>query len=306
MPMAREGYSLMDHVTGRRWIEAARRRLNPPPCARSGCQSFAPIWRRSTPMRVQGKWICSLGCAEAEVQENFEWMSAQTEAMPAHRVPLGLLMLSRGYLTEEQLLAVLDAQLRARDGRLGQWAQRLGFATESQVLTALSLQWACPVLRLQAPPDRDSIAMLPWEILRRLPMMPVRFSPSNRLLYVALSRRVDHSALSSVERMLGCTVVACLVSDRVMDDWLRNAAPSKSSEVHLFDGIAEEKEMARISANYVTRLDADEVRMARCGDHGWVRLISKRRRPVDIVFELDRTRRHSAIVQSTATLSPAV
>ncbi len=187
--MGREKYGLIEHVMGRKWVDVARRRMSPPPCAHSGCQSSVPIWRRTAPLRVRGKWVCSLQCAEAEARDHFEWMRAQRETLPAYRVPLGLMMLSRGYLTEEQLLVVLNAQLRAREGMLGDWTQRLGFATESQVLAALSLQCSCPILKLQTPPDRDSIAMLPWVILRGLHMMPVRFSNSNRLLICSVILR---------------------------------------------------------------------------------------------------------------------
>ena len=104
--------------------------------------------------------------------------------------------------------------------------------------------------------------------------------------------------------MLECTVVACLVSDGTMHRWLQSEGASRSDEVHLFDRIAQETGMAHITANYVARLYADEVRMAKCGRNGWVRILSKGR-PVDIVFDLDCSRRQSEAEQCPA-LSTAV
>ena len=55
---------------------------------------------------------------------------------------------------------------------------------------------------------------------------------------------------------------------------------------------------------YIGRLDADEVRMAKCGRNGWVRILSKGR-PVDMIFDLDCSRRQSEAEQCPA-LSTAV
>jgi hypothetical protein len=65
-------------------------------------------------------------------------------------MPLGLLMLSRGFVDEVQVRSALLAQQRERRDKIGQWLQRMGFATERQVVTALALQYATPVLAFAA------------------------------------------------------------------------------------------------------------------------------------------------------------
>jgi hypothetical protein len=51
-------------------------------------------------------------------------------------------MLAHGYLNETQWQTALEAQSRARQGKIGEWLQALHFVTERQVLTALGVQWA--------------------------------------------------------------------------------------------------------------------------------------------------------------------
>jgi hypothetical protein len=183
-------------------------------------------------------------------------------------------MLARGFLREEQLQAALAAQLQAHRGKIGTWAQRLNFVTERQVLTALSLQWSCPVLALKTPPDFTCMEMIPWRLLQSLRMMPVRFLRSTRLLYVALCEGIDHGVLLAIEQMLHCHVVPCLVSDQTMDGWIKRESDWKALAVQAFDKTSGAAEMARITASYAGRLCADQIQIVRCGRYGWVRLTS--------------------------------
>jgi len=75
------------------------------------------MWRRSPLIQMDGKWLCSTGCIEAEVHARFAQMSVPKEPVANHRVPLGLLMLARGFVSEEQLQTILAAQLAARGGK---------------------------------------------------------------------------------------------------------------------------------------------------------------------------------------------
>jgi hypothetical protein len=53
-------------------------------------------------------------------------------------------MVARGKVTYLEVRAALEAQRRARHGKIGEWIEK-GFATEKEVTTALALQWGCPV-----------------------------------------------------------------------------------------------------------------------------------------------------------------
>jgi hypothetical protein len=159
-----------------------RRRIFPPNCSRPDCAAGTRLWRTDPMILMDGRWLCSTRCVETEANARFEPMRMPDASAPKHRVPVGLLMLARGYLTEQQLQEVLRAQVQAGHGKIGTWAQKLNFASERQVLNALSLQWSCPLLSLQTPPDPACRRMIPWPLLQSLRMLPVRFVRSTSLL----------------------------------------------------------------------------------------------------------------------------
>jgi len=99
----------------------------------------------------------------------------------------------------------------------------------------------------------------------------VRFISATRLLYVAVCVRVNYRVLASIEQMVDCRTIPCLVGDRKMDEWLRQAQ-NLERDVQVFDRTSGPVEMARITASYVARLSAQEVRIVRCGPYVWARL----------------------------------
>src|SRR5579872_3725147 len=124
-----------------------------PRCGHPSCNLSA--WRRirsrSGGVMIRGLRYCREECIERALLETlrrFRFVAQPTVA--SHRVPLGLLLLSRQQLTVEQLRAALAAQSHAGRGRIGEWLQALGFASEQQVTAALARQWSCPVLRADA------------------------------------------------------------------------------------------------------------------------------------------------------------
>ncbi|PYX44188.1 MAG: hypothetical protein DMG83_14800, partial [Acidobacteria bacterium] len=59
-------------------------------------------------------WLCSPQCLEKEARSIFDQVSSlpMPDLPPNHRVPLGLLMLEHGYVSEEQLRTALEMQTR--------------------------------------------------------------------------------------------------------------------------------------------------------------------------------------------------
>ena len=75
-----------------------------------------------------------------------------------HRIPIGLLMLSQGWITQEQLRRALDAQREAGGkARIGKWLMQQCNLSEEQVTRALSMQWGCPVLSFSGHAARDHV-----------------------------------------------------------------------------------------------------------------------------------------------------
>ncbi|MGC2195999.1 MAG: hypothetical protein WA628_15085 [Terriglobales bacterium] len=267
------------------WTRVVRHRIFPPGCDRPDCNAprTARLWQRRPPIRLRRAWLCSPQCVEREARVIFDQIASQKpSAIPTHRVPLGLLMLAHGYVNEIQLQVALEAQHRAGKGKIGEWLQAMNFVTERQVVTALGVQWACPLLALGESPKQGCATLLPPPVLRTLRLMPVRFTASARLLYLALSEKVEYRVLSAIEEMLDCRTVPCLVSDRVMDGMLERLQDPERA-MRLFDRISGSAEMARITGSYVTRVGAEEVRIVRCGPYIWVRLTTEKH-ATDLVF----------------------
>ena len=61
---------------------------------------------------------------------------------------LGQILVDLGYLTEDQLWDVLEAQKQSQGEIVGQVAVRMGFVNEAQVTEALAEQWGMPVVNL--------------------------------------------------------------------------------------------------------------------------------------------------------------
>lgn len=68
-----------------------------------------------------------------------------------------------------------------------------------------------------------------------------------------------------------------------MDDLLERSRRSSGPDAQVFAGIMDPREMARIAASYLTRLNSDEIRIVRCGAHIWIRM-SNDESKVDLLF----------------------
>jgi hypothetical protein len=264
------------------WISETRRQYGGafPRCSGAGCASSDRLWRRlcrgQAGTRLHGAWYCSPQCLERAVRERFA--HAAQPVLPAppaqHRIPLGLLLLARGQVSNHQLRVALEAQRSGGRGLIGHWLQELGFATEPQVTAALGLQWACPVLPAFAALDSRCTGMLPFRLLEKFRMLPVQFVASSSTLYIAFSQGVDYAALYAIEQMLGCRTEACLIGHSTMDQVLERIGHERRPGEMLFEGWRDVAEMARITCSYALKLGAQEVRDAACGEYVWVRLES--------------------------------
>ncbi len=260
-----------------------------PHCATEDCHLTNRIWRRVSSwhpgIRLWGRLFCGPQCFEKAARQAFEKLLAnpmQSEPV-RHRIPLGLLMLSRGHLTQSQLQFALEAQAHDQRFRLGEWFEKLGFATEQQVTSALGLQWACPVLPDGAARDLECTRLLPYRLLDTFHMLPLQFVQSTGMFYFAFSDGINYPAMYAVEQMLNCRTDGCLISHTAMKAALEEIGGHRERQDLLFEGWRDAAEMARISTGYITRLEIDEVRIISVGPYIWVRL-QKRAEQANLLF----------------------
>jgi hypothetical protein len=262
------------------WTGGVRRRCRSvlPRCADEDCNILHGIWRRmvwrKAGIRLHDSWYCAPQCFERAAQQHFSRACAAvaTASAPRHRIPLGLLLLSRGQLTNPQLRAALQAQRAAGRDRIGKWLERMGFVTEQQVTAVLGLQWACPVLASSPCHDPAAARMLPYRLLEKLRMLPVQFVAATRVFHLAFCEGVDYTALYGVEQILGCRTEACLISRSQMDKALEQIGHEPRAGDLLFEGWHDVAGMARVTCGYVLKLGAEDVRIVSCGEYIWARL----------------------------------
>jgi hypothetical protein len=289
-------------VRMQRWREAARDFFGrlAPLCgycdavrARSGWRRMR---RRSRGVRLQGARYCRAECLERALLAVLGQARAvqRRAAVAPHRIPLGLLLLSRQQLTAEQLRTALEAQRAAscapsdRRRKIGEWLQELGFATEQQVTAALARQWSCPVLRsgsaaLGSGGSPAIFPAIPVPLLESFQMMPVGLAEATGTLLIAFSEGIDYTVLLAIEQMLGYRTEACLVCPSTLRKSLQALQQREASDV-VFDRMEDARECAHIIGSYCANVKAEEIRMARCGEHLWIRLERPREEAVTLVL----------------------
>jgi len=253
-----------------------------PDCGQPGCSLARRLWRRirwwNGTIGLQGLRYCAPQCFEYAARQRLTHIcEVGTPARPVqHRIPIGLLMLSRGELSNRQLRSALEAQRASGCHRLGEWLEKLGFATEQQITSALGLQWACPVLTARVIPDHRCVRLIPFRILETYRMLPIQYVEATRTFYVAFSDGIDYGVLNAIEQMLDCRTEACLISHSMMDEAIEQMGRDRNAVDLLFEGWRHAREMARITTGYVLKLGAQNVRVAVCGCYIWVRLSAAR------------------------------
>ena len=167
-------------------------------CNGDGCAGARRAWQRISngagSICVHGLRYCFPHCFERELMRRLVRMQP-TRAVRrtlAHRLPLGLLMLSRADLTDSQLRQTLQEQQRNKGRRIGECMQQLGYVREPQVTAALALQWCCPVLKTL--PQQAVDCGVPLGLLRRFQMLPVHFSEATRHLHIAFAGDIEYSS----------------------------------------------------------------------------------------------------------------
>jgi len=260
-----------------------------PRCDHRECRHAHTLWRRlrrkKTGVLIRGAWCCQDECV-ARVLTDELGRTRPTLRQPAvsHRLPLGLLLLSRQQLTAEQLSTALEAQRSAGRGRIGEWLQTLGFVSEYQITAALARQCSCPVLRVDSlKPPSPSAPQIPATLLQSFVMVPIDYVASTRTLYMAFAERIDYTALYAIEQMLECHTEACLAAPSTLRNSLADLAERRGESEIVLD-LADAGEFARIVQSYSVRVAASEIRIAACGEHLWVRLLRPAHHALDLVL----------------------
>ena len=190
-------------------------------------------------------------------------------------------------------------------GKIGEWFEKLGFASEQDVTTALALQWGCPVVSSFHPSPVDSPGSIPLPILEAFQMLPFNYAASTNTLSLAFGERVDHAALYAIEKILECRTQPCVAGRKSIARRLELMRQmSHHGDVEFFT--RDLTEMSRITSSYVTRLSPKNVRLSRIGRFIWLRL-QARSAATNLIFCLQPNAsqpRPLALFPSSSKLAP--
>jgi hypothetical protein len=239
---------------------------------------------------LEGHWYCSPECFERALTSAVAQLLHAKPQPPAvtHRAPLGLLMLSRGFVDNEQLKKALKAQKDSGTGRVGEWLRHIGAVSEEQVTQILGLQWSIPVFPLhQSRRFLECAHLVPFPLLEVAQMVPVHYITTTQHLYVAFVDRVNYSALYALEKMLECHTEPCLALQSHIIQALNELRGRDRALEILVDNLSEPGEIASSILTHVMRLGATDVRVSGFDGFIWARILSSSGH-TDVLFQAQR------------------
>ena len=243
-------------------------------CANPRCNSgWLKVWRNRSAPVFEGGWSCGPECTQAQVawalRREIETLGRREEPR-RHRIPLGLLMLEQGWISNAQLRGALAAQRATRTGRIGYWLIHGQGVSERLVTRALALQASCPVLDIGGHTPESVAAFIPRFFLDAFGALPIR-SAGSKLLYVGFEQRLDLVLALAVERMTGVRVECGLVQDSDFRPAHARVLQATFPRVELIEAVSEQV-LARELARRIERERPVESRLVRVHDCYWLRM----------------------------------
>lgn len=223
----------------------------------------------------EGGWGCSKACmralVDASVRREMEGADgADVAEGHEHRVPLGLVLLAHGLVTQKQLRLALDAQKAAGRGRIGDWLIEAGGVAETKIARGLGMQWQCPVLGLSGFDGARMALAMPAVLRERCRAVPLRVA-GGRILYLAFDENVDAAAAFALERMSGLRVESGVAPVAEFARAVHTLDSCTAVECREFD-VADRTEMVDRVTEALHKLQPVASKLVRLRDRYWMRL----------------------------------
>jgi len=261
-----------------------------PRCANPLCPRPPSLWQRWWARRegrwLEENWYCSSDCFYCGLVRRLDDVGAagRRRTPRLNRLPLGLILLSQGDITAEQLRRALERQRSAGKGKIGEWLVEMGAVAEEQVTNALAAQQGCPVFAPREPQSLPAAMHWPQPLTETYCAAPVFYNPAQSALYVGFLEGVDHTFLNAVEQMLQCRTDPCIVPPALFRRYLRHQAAHKTGETIVIRQRQDSFEMAQAIDNYAQQVRAGRCALTLCGGHLWIRLSCADGFHVDFLF----------------------
>ena len=259
-------------------------------CANDGCSRPTAMLWKSSGISISEKRYCGPDCFETAAQARVSQLrlSSQTVDRPRKlRMPMGLVLLSKGILTAEQLRQALDQQ-RILGTNIGDTVQQLGFATEEQVTAAVAAQWGYPVFSSRAGQISAPVQIqIPRPLMQLYGFLPLHFVEPERKLLIGFVDAVQHQVLYAIEHMTSVVAMPCFITAGEYRRGLHcSPCPAREKEI-IFERPSTSAEIARVVRNYVLQAGAEQARFGICRDYLWARVWGPRQE-LDLLFRLSK------------------
>jgi hypothetical protein len=242
------------------------------------------VLHRSTGIRLNDvEWFCTPACLEEALQESLRecFMHDDLSEPIRTHMPLGLMMLARGVISDAELRSALKMQHQTGE-RIGACLLRMGCISAEDIASVVATQWGCPVFPQDSVHPACSM-LLPYSLAERYRMIPVHLVPLGRRLFVGFCEKVNHSALIATEKILGCATEACVIPEPKFKHILDSRKLDTTGEVTVLRPRSA-VESAKIIRNYAQQTAAESLRLQAIGGNIWARFFV-RGTHLDLIFE---------------------
>jgi len=264
----------------------AWKRLNPrchhPECPTGA--SWTGLLHRATGFWFnEAQWFCSARCLEESLEDHMlgSFLKDHRPAPIRTTMPMGLMMLSRGVISDPQLRDAIAMQHDSGE-KIGTCLQRMGCISFEDIASVVATQWGCPVFPAESVQPACSM-LIPLSLVESFRMLPVHLVTQGRRLFVGFCDKINHTALISIERMLACKTEACVIPEPKFLQVLDHRKRDTNGEVAV-NRPRNAAEAARMIRSYAQQTGAGAIRLCAMEGSIWVRFLS-RGSHLDLVFE---------------------
>ena len=133
------------------------------------------------------------------------------------KIRIGDLMVSAGYITEDQLKEALGIQKESGGKRIGQVLLDLGYVTEVQMLSALADRLDIQLIDITAVPiDTETVKLIPKQLAEQYVMLPI--GQENGEVVLAVNDPLNLYAIEDIRQTIGMPVRTVLAQESALKE----------------------------------------------------------------------------------------